>query len=132
MKKDSIKFFCWYLIFIAIACSGACIWQFFMPQIAADLSRWGIAIGWQHEIALWNIAFIIGILIALFSKSIKMLQLMTVQATVLCILLGGHHLLTVLDYPASLNSMVHWLGVVEVLGIGGGWGSFLLVKYRNK
>ena len=52
-----------YLVFIFLACSGALLWQFCFPQLAV-YSAWGIAVGWQREIALWNIALIAAILYA--------------------------------------------------------------------
>ena len=41
-----------YLIFMLLACGGAFIWQFFMPNLSGQYTSWGNNIGWQREIAL--------------------------------------------------------------------------------
>ncbi|MEE0434118.1 MAG: hypothetical protein UDB11_01760 [Peptococcaceae bacterium] len=124
------KSYIFYLLFMMIACIGAFLWQFFLPQLALPYSLWGCAPGWQREIALWNIGLIATISYTLIHRSPALLRLMTYQATILCWLLGFHHLVTVLHTP-SLSATIHWLGFIEVLIIGGLWGSIVLWRTKS-
>ena len=54
-----------YLIFMLIACGGAFIWQFCLPQLGGMFTSWGNSIGWQREISLltnFSLDYIIHIL----------------------------------------------------------------------
>lgn len=123
------KPYIFYLLFMMTACIGAFLWQFFLPQLAHPFSLWGYAPGWQREIALWNIGLIAAIIYTLIHRHPALLRLMTYQATILCWLLGLHHLITFLRAP-SLTAVIHWLGLTEVLMIGGLWG--FIVLWRTK
>lgn len=120
-----------YLIFMLIACGGAFIWQFFLPNIGGQFSSWGKSIGWQREIAFWNIGIIGSILVALKKRNLEYMKILTLQSTILCWLLGGNHLVSLLQ-NFSLKYTVHILGIFEVLLLGGIWGTILLFKYSRK
>ena len=64
-QETSARSYRIYLLFMIAACGGACLWQFLTPQIAELYSIWGTAVGWQREIALWNVAFIIAMLLSI-------------------------------------------------------------------
>lgn len=115
----------YYLLFMLLACSGALIWQFWFPNLAGQYSSWGVSIGWQREIALWNVALICAILFTLVKGNIEIMKILTFQCTVLCLILGVNHLISLL-YNFSLSYMIHILGVFEVLLLGGAWGGILL------
>lgn len=127
MRKE--KYLYYYLVLFLLMTVGAFAWQIFFPGIADTQSLWRSSRGWQTEIALWNVGIDVGIGIALLKRNVEYAKILTVVSTVLCVLLGGHHLvyaLTAGDGPAAL----HWMGAVEVLLIGGGAGITAIVKSR--
>ncbi len=129
--SDATRHYRFYLVFMLIACGGAFIWQFFLPQLSGQYSSWGYCIGWQREIALWNIGIISGILAALIKNNLEFMKVMTLQSAVLCVLLGGNHLIAIIrDF--SLSYAMHIMGVFEVLLLGGIWGVLLLVKSKRQ
>ena len=128
-NKKSMCSYKFYLLFIIFACGGACIWQLFIPQIGEQYSIWGSAVGWQREIALWNIALITAIMLSIKKKDIAALRLLTIQTTTLCWLLGANHLVAFVNSNFSFGS-IHFLGFLEVMLCGGIWGTILIFKYR--
>ena len=127
----AIKHYKYYLIFMLIACGGAFIWQFCFPNLGGELTSWAKSVGWQREIALWNIGIISAIIVGLVKKNVEYLKILTFQSTVLCWLLGGNHLISLLmDF--SLTYTMHILGIFEVLLVGGIWGTVLLCKSRTQ
>ncbi len=110
-----------------IACGGAFIWQFLLPNLGQNFTSWGKNIGWQREIALWNIGIISSILLAFVKQNIEFMQILTFQSTVLCWVLGVNHLIS-LFRDFSFCYVIHIAGVFEILLLGGIWGSVLLYK----
>lgn len=114
-----------YLVFMALACSGALLWQALAPHLAA-WSSWGVSPGWQREIALWNVALVVAIAFGLLCGGRAALALLVLQCTVLCLVLGLNHAFALLGSEGS-ERILHLLGTVEVLVIGAGWGMRVLV-----
>ncbi len=114
-----------------IACGGAFIWQFCLPNLGGQFTSWGNCIGWQREIALWNIGIIGAIIVSLIKGNIEYMKILTLQSTVLCWLLGVNHLISLLQ-DFSLTYIIHIMGVFEVLLLGGIWGAFLLCKSKRQ
>lgn len=125
--RITMKHYKIYLIFMLVACGGAFIWQFFLPNLSGQFTSWQNSIGWQREIALWNIGIIGAIIAALIKENLQYMKILTFQSTVLCLLLGFNHLISLLQ-NFSLAYMIHILGVFEVLLLGGIWGSILLCR----
>ncbi|WP_195199972.1 hypothetical protein [Faecalispora jeddahensis] len=125
--RITMKHYKIYLIFMLVACGGAFIWQFFLPNLSGQFTSWQNSIGWQREIALWNIGIIGAIIAALIKENLQYMKILTFQSTVLCLLLGFNHLISLLQ-NFSLAYMIHILGVFEVLLLGGIWGSILLFR----
>lgn len=125
--RITMKHYKIYLIFMLVACGGAFIWQFFLPNLSGQFTSWQNSIGWQREIALWNIGIIAAIIAALIKENLQYMKILTFQSTVLCLLLGFNHLISLLQ-NFSLAYMIHILGVFEVLLLGGIWGSILLFR----
>lgn len=119
-----------YLLFMLLACGGAFLWQFFLPSLSTQYSSWAGSVGWQREIALWNVGIISAIVMALFTNNTAYLKILTFQSTVLCLALGANHLFSLLSH-FSVAYLLHILGVFEVLLLGGGWGMFLLWQSRH-
>ena len=127
----TVKHFKLYLIFMLLACGGAFIWQFFMPNLSGQYTSWGNNMGWQREIALWNIGIIGAIIVALLKENIAYMKILTIQSTILCWVLGLNHLISlILDF--SFAYTIHIMGIFEVLLLGGIWGMILLWKSDKK
>lgn len=135
MKKqpsgDPAGPFRWYLGFMAAACGGALLWQAFLPELAGLYSSWGVAAGWQREIALWNVELVAAILCALLGKDLRAMKILTLQSTVLCWALGAHHLAALAAQPSPQYG-IHLLGVLEVMLLGGVWGAVVLLRTRKQ
>jgi len=116
-----------YLVFMFIACGGAFLWQFFFSGQGGQYVSWPTSAGWQREIALWNVGILASLALALVKHNLAYLKIMTLQATVLCVLLGANHLVALVGQLPQVYGM-HLLGVVEVLVVGGIWGSVLLYR----
>ena len=127
MKKE--KYLYWYLLLFLLMTVGAFVWQMLLPGIADIYSIWRSSRGWQTEIALWNVGIDAGIVITLIKRNIEYAKILTVVSVVLCVLLGGHHLLYAFTATDG-NTALHWMGAVEVLLIGGGAGIAAMVKSR--
>lgn len=125
--RITMKHYKIYLIFMLVACGGAFIWQFFLPNLSGQFTSWQNSIGWQREIALWNIGIIAAIIAALIKENLQYMKILTFQSTVLCLLLGLNHLISLLQ-NFSLTYVIHILGIFEVLLLGGIWGSILLCR----
>ena len=119
-----------YLLFMTAACTGALIWQFFLPGLAESFSAWGCSPGWQREIALWNVGIIMGILTAVIKQNMACMKVMLIQSAALCWLLGINHFLTLLSHVSS-RYIIHVLGVFEVMILGGVWGTALLLQLKK-
>ena len=123
----SLRGYIYYLLFMILACCGAFIWQFFLPHLGGQFTSWGDALGWQREIALWNIGLIIAIIVALRRRRLETLRLMTLQCSVLCWCLGLNHLVALCS-DFSWDYGIHVMGVLEVMLLGGVWGFVLLLR----
>ena len=105
-KKRMIKISRYYLMFMLVACTGASIWQLCLPQIGEAFTDWGMSVGWQREISLWNIAIIVSIVIALRSNNTEMIKILVIQSVILCWLLGINHLISLLMNFHFLNILI--------------------------
>lgn len=103
-KFNSSKHLMFYLTFMFIACCGALIWQIFFPELAERFSVWGIAYGWQREIALWNVGLIVSIAYTLLKRKKEFMIILTLQSTLLCWGLGVNHLVTLFsNFSLKMN-----------------------------
>ncbi|GAV15870.1 hypothetical protein [Paenibacillus sp. NAIST15-1] len=127
LTKANSKYVYGYLGLMLIATSGAFIWQFFMPNLAANYSIWSQSNGWQREIALWNVGIMSSILVAFLKKNDAYASILAFFSTVLCFVLGLNHLIALFSVVDG-NKTIHAMGVIEVLIIGGLGGIFTLMK----
>lgn len=125
MKKEKYLFY--YLLLFLLMSVGAFVWQVFFPDIAKNFSVWGLSRGWQTEIALWNVGIDVGIVITLFKRNVEYAKILSIVSLLLCIMLGGHHLIYALTVTNG-NTALHWMGAIEVLLIGGGAGIVAIIK----
>lgn len=125
MKKEKYLFY--YLLLFLLMSVGAFVWQVFFPDIAKNFSVWGLSRGWQTEIALWNVGIDVGIVITLFKRNVEYAKILSIVSLLLCIMLGGHHLIYGLT-ATNGNTALHWMGAIEVLLIGGVAGIMAIIK----
>ena len=103
----------------------------FPAEFKRAIFKRGYCAGWQREIALWNFGVIAGVLASLLKDELEYMKVMTLQPAVLCVLLGGNHLIALIR-NFSPNYVMHIMGVFEVLLLGGVWGVLVLVKLRRQ
>ena len=127
LKSDKILFS--YLFVFLLMSIGAICWQLLVPTIATNYSTWNLSLGWQREIALWNIGVDAGIIYTLIKRNKSYAEILSIIVTVLCIVLGVNHLFAAI-IASGQNTALHWLGAFEVLFFGGGFGIFALFKSR--
>lgn len=128
MKKHGKEFYVFgYILIFLFMTIGAFIWQFFMPSVADKYSLWNGSVGWQTEIALWNVGVDMGIIWTLWKRNIEYGKILVLISFSLCVLLGGHHLIYALSNSTGTKTL-HWLGAIEVLGIGGITGIIAIIK----
>ena len=53
------KFLRVLFILVIIAMTGAIIFQLFFPTYMGSHSGYGISVGWQREIGIWNVAVLV-------------------------------------------------------------------------
>ena len=128
MKKEKYLFY--YLGLFLLMSVGAFVWQVFFPDIAKEFSQWGLSRGWQSEIALWNVGIDVGIIITLIRRNVEYAKILTIVSLLLCIMLGGHHLVYAITATSSSSVALHWMGAIEVLFIGGGTGILAVIKSK--
>ena len=126
----SIKHEDFFRIFLLIWLVGAIIafcLQMFIPDIVADSSIWRFSDGWQREISLWNVGIIFTILYALFLKKKELYRFLTLVLTVLSILLGSNHLVSLII--SQQFAIINFLGIlVNFCAVGFGIYAFYLNK----
>lgn len=128
--KRVFRMYDMYLMFMLLAYSGALVWQLWMPGMASEYSMWGSSIGWQREIALWNVGIIGAIVYAFIKKNQAYKKILTLQSTILCVVLGMNHTFSLL-MNFSFTYVIHILGFFEVLLLGGGWGIAVLMLSKE-
>ena len=84
-----------FLILWLVGSLIAFIAHLFIPITVSNLSFWNASIGWQREIALWNLSIIIIIIYSLI-KDNSISGKLVVFLTIISLLLGTNHLLTLL------------------------------------
>ncbi len=129
MKKENYLFY--YLGLFLLMSAGAFVWQVFFPVVAKNFSQWGLSRGWQTEIALWNVGIDVGIIITLIRRNVEYAKILTIISLLLCIMLGGHHLVYALTATKGSPVALHWMGAIEVLFLGGGTGILAVIKSQG-
>jgi hypothetical protein len=129
-KSVTIKnedFFRIYLIIWLVGAIIAFILQMFIPQIVANSSIWDFSDGWQREIGLWNAGVIFTIIYALFLNKQEYFRFLTIVLTVLSVLLGSNHLISLI--VIGQFALINFLGIIiNYFAVGFG----LYVFYLNK
>ena len=115
------KFLRFLFILVILAMTGAIIFQLFFPTYMGSHSGYGISVGWQREIGIWNVA----VLVILLAVNIKY-DWFYLRAVLLALILGGlgigtNHFLSYLQYHHSVNAVGAFENYLLVLGWIVGW-----------
>lgn len=108
-------------ILLIIAMSGAIIFQLFFPSYMGSHSGYGISVGWQREIGIWNVA----VLVILIAVNLKY-DWFYLRTVLLALILGGigigtNHLFAYLNYHLPVNGIGALENYLLVLGWIVGW-----------
>ncbi len=99
------KFLRVLFILVILAMTGAIIFQLFFPTYMGSHSGYGISVGWQREIGIWNVA----VLVILLAVNLKY-DWFYLRAVLIALILGGlgigtNHFLSYLQYHHSVNAV---------------------------
>jgi KinB signaling pathway activation protein len=105
-----------YLIIAAVAFFAAFAIQAFVPQIGGSGTIWGLAPGWQREIAFWNIAMLVVVVGILRAEDGIGGRALVGGLVTLGLLLGTNHLVAIISDPYAwahyLPMIANYLGTV--------------------
>lgn len=122
------KFLKILVIIIMIAMCGATIMQLFFPHYMGEHSGFGVALGWQREIAFWNIAIIVILIGVMIRYDWFYLRLVLLAFIVGGSLIGGNHLLYFLRDHKAVNAV----GAMENFLLVIGWIVGYLIERRKE
>lgn len=107
-----------YLSTVLVGLGIAFVEQAFLPRFVSRHTAWGLAPGWQREIAVWNIALSVVIGGVLWSKDQTAQRVVVYGVVVLAALLGTNHLVACLS---NRNAVLHRVGAfVNYFAVGAG------------
>ncbi|AMC94603.1 hypothetical protein AOC36_00600 [Erysipelothrix larvae] len=108
------KFLRVMLIIVMILMVSAAFLQIFFPQFMGSHSEYGVAVGWQREIAFWNLA-IIPFIVAVFLRY----DWYYLQVLLLSLSLGGFYFGTnhLLGYLSDSTKIISLVGALENYGL---------------
>ena len=78
------KFLRALFVLVIIAMSGAIIFQLFFPIYMGSHSGYGVSVGWQREIGIWNVA----VLVILIAVNLKY-DWFYLRTVLLALIIGG-------------------------------------------
>ena len=106
------KFLRVLFVLVIIAMSGAIVFQLFFPTYMGSHSGYGISVGWQREIGIWNVA----VLVILLAVNLKY-DWFYLRAVLIALILGGLGI----QYHHSVNAVGAFENYLLVLGWIVGW-----------
>ena len=111
------KCFRYFIYWWILAFAWAAVIQGFFPEIVASHTVWGNTIGWQHEIAIWNVAMII-VLIGVLRSKIPLGNTVIPGLCVLFALLGFNHLAAVMSDPDNHGYAIVIINFIPLFAVG--------------
>src|SRR5215470_10005902 len=93
----------WYLRLLAGLTILSCLGQLGLPAQLGAASAWGVAPGWQREIAFWDLAMYIVIVRTLRANDAVGSRTVALALTALQLLVGTNHVAAAIQSPAMLN-----------------------------
>jgi len=113
MRPLEIALWCWL-----VGSGVACVAQLILPSRVAGGSDWGLAAGWQREVAAWNFALCVAILRVLFLRD-EACQILLGQAiVVLAAALGANHVAAARRCPRfthTVGILANGVGILLVV-----------------
>ena len=108
-------------ILVIVAMTGAIIFQLFFPTYMGNHSGYGISVGWQREIGIWNMA----VLVILIAVNLKY-DWFYLRTVLLALIIGGlgigtNHLFNYFHYHLPVNVIGAFENYLLVLGWIAGW-----------
>ena len=96
----------WYLRLLAGLTIVSCLGQLGLPAELGAASAWGVAPGWQREIAFWDLAMYIVIVRTLRAKDASGGRTVAIALVVLQLAVATNHTVGVIQSHAMLNTVM--------------------------
>lgn len=93
-------------LLVIIAMVGASILQIFDPSFLGNATEYGLNIGWQREIGIWNLGMIVILIGTLLKGSSDTIKIVTAGAVVLGLGFGTNHLIGFIHNTEKYMSLV--------------------------
>ena len=93
----------WYLRLLAGLTITSCLGQLGLPAELGAASAWGVASGWQREIAFWDLAMYIVIARTLRANDAVAGRMVAIALVVLQLLVATNHAAAAIQSHAMLN-----------------------------
>ncbi len=107
-----------YLAVVLVALAIAFVEQAVLPGFVSRHTAWGLAPGWQREIAFWNVGLAVAIGGVLWSKDAASVRIVVSAVVVLTALLGTNHLVAARGHR---DAWLHRVGaLLNYLAVGAG------------
>lgn len=115
------KFLRVLFVLVIIAMTGAIIFQLFFPSYMGSHSGYGISVGWQREIGIWNVA----VLVILIAVNLKY-DWFYLRTVLLALIIGGlgigtNHLFSYFHDHLPVNGIGALENYLLILGWIVGW-----------
>lgn len=123
------KFLRLLFVLVIIAMLGASILQIFFPSYMGSHSGYGISVGWQREIGIWNLAVLIIILAVNIKYDWFYLRIALLALIIGGIGIGTNHLLNYMEYHSPVNAIGAFENYLLAIGWIVGW---LIERYSIK
>jgi hypothetical protein len=96
----------WYLRLLAGLTILSCLGQLVIPSALGAASAWGVASGWQREIALWNLAMYIIIARVIRANDAACGRTVAIGLVALQLLIATNHAVAAIVHRAALNAIM--------------------------
>lgn len=116
MNKKREKWFRYFIYWWMLAFGWAAFIQLFLPDKVASHTSWGMAPGWQREIALWNLGTI-AMLFGILKAKIPLTRTVIPGLCFLFLLLGLNHLWQVLQTPGQHGFTIVIMNFIPLLAV---------------
>jgi hypothetical protein len=117
MSERREKWFRYFVYWWILGFIWAAVVQGFNPAMVASHTIWGFAPGWQHEVAIWNLALVC-ILICVLRSGVPLGKTVIPGLCLLFALLGSNHLISVIDNPNAHGFTIVIANFVPLLAVG--------------
>jgi hypothetical protein len=113
----------WYLRLVGSLAILSCLGQLALPAVLGAASAWGVAPGWQREIAFWDFAMYIVIARTLRANDAIGGRTVGIALVVLQLLVATNHAAAAIEGHAPLNAAMSVVNYSCVI-----FGTFALLR----